>query len=1191
MYLKVSCQRKISVLLLAIFCAVIACVSIEAKPRKRGLIIGVEKHIDAFPITEENIRSLDPEQNAHLWFGQMSQRGQMDLIIHPNDAKEFFSFLARIAKSAMKEGKFISWIVISGHGHEVYPGFELVEPIGGNHVAYTQFLENFIRLRDNLFKSKEELYLKRKKSFSGAKIPDNPELLKRIEEITKKMQENVQSLNDAEYISMAMEENAGISLAVCYSGRTDAHVEFAKNLGTMLMGKHGGAIIAAISASTLVFSNLTVDYWADFFGLDGEHREITWGTQSWWEDYLQHRDRKATAKMNWFANNWRLIPIEKRGQPLAPLNVTFDKDYFVAEKSKEIILKPQVEVFPDSGELSYKWEGADFKQTGASAILLGDAVQKSLQPITVTVKDKEGREGKGRVWIKGLDYEINIELSEEKFKEGQTIEAQAVLTRGEALPDMAWYWKADKKIQISSKAAEKIKVTASGPGTLSLQLLDNYILERANVLAETSVSLRPEKGEAETENEELEESDRREKEKADRERLAQKKAEKEKYEREKAEEKTALEKRVKEEAVSVTQTLPDASVSRPGGGAIGPSVDELEGMWVLLYDLPSINAKIRILRRGNSYTGTVAAVSNQFGRPLEGIHAEFYSIGNTVLRVSRIGPNAYEGEVSGIGEHGIVWQKHTFAIKEGIFYATDVGPDYDPNILGWKEEEKASEAVKFKVEKVSPAGDSIVVGGKAQFKVMVVSGSGEGINFQWQPHPEVEFSPFEKSSTTTATFRRPGTYKIYVQALKKEGPRYVTVGESNQVIVSVTNPPWKLSFDLQQPLIGEELKARIGLDLSKGVPAIEMKDMNFRWQLPQNARQTMTSADDSEITFYLTDNKPAKISCLASTKYNNDNLGGAGKTITAKSYDLIIIGPKPRQEFQEWKGDTQLGRGQAAGMKKVETLFVTGQEILFSSKIDPTPPKPVSYNWTANPEGCTFLSNGGKSTSITCSSPGSYIVNVTAKMDGMEIGSATSSVSVTMQPGDVTGTKKTKEATEAKKATEAKAPEKISKPPSSKKTELEIAREEMEAAFAKYTKIATKGGEGNVEAALAEYKKALDRVEELEASTSKTSVKKKWSPDVAPIRVGDSIPAPRKLVDAAPEYPEVAKSARVQGAVILEAVIGADGKVQDVRVIKSIPLLDQAAIDTVKKWLFEPTIINGVAVPVITTVTVTFKLR
>ena len=64
-----------------------------------------------------------------------------------------------------------------------------------------------------------------------------------------------------------------------------------------------------------------------------------------------------------------------------------------------------------------------------------------------------------------------------------------------------------------------------------------------------------------------------------------------------------------------------------------------------------------------------------------------------------------------------------------------------------------------------------------------------------------------------------------------------------------------------------------------------------------------------------------------------------------------------------------------------------------------------------------------------------------------------------------------------------------------------------------------------------------------------------------------------------------------QGVVILEATIGADGKVKDVRVLRSIPLLDQAAIDAVRQWEYTPTLLNNVPVPVIMTVTVQFTLN
>jgi protein TonB len=97
-------------------------------------------------------------------------------------------------------------------------------------------------------------------------------------------------------------------------------------------------------------------------------------------------------------------------------------------------------------------------------------------------------------------------------------------------------------------------------------------------------------------------------------------------------------------------------------------------------------------------------------------------------------------------------------------------------------------------------------------------------------------------------------------------------------------------------------------------------------------------------------------------------------------------------------------------------------------------------------------------------------------------------------------------------------------------------------------------------------------------------------PPTQPVRVGGQIKQPTKTKHVAPTYPPIAQSARVQGVVIIEAVIGPNGKVQDARVLRSIPLLDQAALDAVKQWEFTPTLLNNTPVPVIMTVTVQFTL-
>ena len=102
------------------------------------------------------------------------------------------------------------------------------------------------------------------------------------------------------------------------------------------------------------------------------------------------------------------------------------------------------------------------------------------------------------------------------------------------------------------------------------------------------------------------------------------------------------------------------------------------------------------------------------------------------------------------------------------------------------------------------------------------------------------------------------------------------------------------------------------------------------------------------------------------------------------------------------------------------------------------------------------------------------------------------------------------------------------------------------------------------------------------------------SPAMAPagaVRVGGNIRVPTRLNQIAPVYPQQAKDAGVQGVVILELVVSGDGSVSDARVLRSIPLLDDAALECVRQWRYEPTLLNGAPVPVIMTVTVNFTLN
>jgi protein TonB len=94
-----------------------------------------------------------------------------------------------------------------------------------------------------------------------------------------------------------------------------------------------------------------------------------------------------------------------------------------------------------------------------------------------------------------------------------------------------------------------------------------------------------------------------------------------------------------------------------------------------------------------------------------------------------------------------------------------------------------------------------------------------------------------------------------------------------------------------------------------------------------------------------------------------------------------------------------------------------------------------------------------------------------------------------------------------------------------------------------------------------------------------------------PVRLHQGIEPPKKIVDVAPLYPPLARASHVEGIVILEVVIDEHGEVTSTRVLRSMTLLDQAAVDAVRGWKFSPARLNGEAIPVVMTVTVNFTLK
>jgi protein TonB len=97
--------------------------------------------------------------------------------------------------------------------------------------------------------------------------------------------------------------------------------------------------------------------------------------------------------------------------------------------------------------------------------------------------------------------------------------------------------------------------------------------------------------------------------------------------------------------------------------------------------------------------------------------------------------------------------------------------------------------------------------------------------------------------------------------------------------------------------------------------------------------------------------------------------------------------------------------------------------------------------------------------------------------------------------------------------------------------------------------------------------------------------------DRGPVRVGGAITAPALVSRVEPVYPPFAVRAQVQGVVILEATVDRQGRVEEVEILRSIPLLDDAAVAAVRQWRYSPLLLNGKPERFVLTVTVSFSLN
>ena len=191
-------------------------------------------------------------------------------------------------------------------------------------------------------------------------------------------------------------------------------------------------------------------------------------------------------------------------------------------------------------------------------------------------------------------------------------------------------------------------------------------------------------------------------------------------------------------------TLPNEGspppVGRSESGVIDSSSGDLEGTWAVPTDAQSLKREIYFSRNGKSYTGKIVIE--------EGFDVNSFQIGEVAVRVTRVGANVYKGEYLSILDGIRTWRSHTFAVKDDVFYVTDlVGQeDMDPTICRRKKSEAIPEAISEVTTPPAKGDDWVVAKPSAQAKGSAASAAKVPVSVQASPAAAVEEQIFSNNN-------------------------------------------------------------------------------------------------------------------------------------------------------------------------------------------------------------------------------------------------------------------------------------------------------------------------------------------------------------------------------------------------------------------------------------------------------------
>jgi len=345
-------------------------------------------------------------------------------------------------------------------------------------------------------------------------------------------------------------------------------------------------------------------------------------------------------------------------------------------------------------------------------------------------------------------------------------------------------------------------------------------------------------------------------------------------------------------------------------------------------------------------------------------------------------------------------------------YTLSVAVDGAKYAIGSASLDYVVEDFQVRIDRVPSEKTPIPVGGNVKFKATLLSGGkpaqGDYV-LRWQPHPEVAFSELDSPSReTTATFSKTGKVGVWVQVLEKRGGTLATVGESEQMEIEVIKPKLGLKANPAEPYVGQEVKIVLTDE-----PKMDDKTVSFWWEIAGQALNPGALANNREYTFKPKDPNPVTVTVHAKAKDGGEELGQEKITVTAKTYEVGITGPK-------LEGPAPMIWKEKIGLVPVERAIYEGQRISFGAEIKPQVNlEKIRYRWAVSPAGCVLGQAISRELSLTCGPVGSYTATVEVRTDeGAVLGSASASFAVTISQAAIADSQKKAEEEKTKQKTQ-----------------------------------------------------------------------------------------------------------------------------------------------------------------------------